>query len=489
MPAEPAVSSTRPARRRASLRTPAAVVVLAVVALLTVAAASASAAVSVTEVDPSGSGAAYAADWFELTNEGAAPVALSGWVMTDETHAFDEGGELTGVTTLPAGASAVFVEKSSSIAAFEAAWFPAGVPSGFLIGAYGGGPDLDPAGDEVNVFQPGEMKVTGVKFESATTGVSFDNAAGIGNAGSPPPTISTKSLAGVDGAFTNGAGEVGSPGTTVNDAVLSAGAPTFPSQAAGTVGVGQWVKVTNTGIGVATISAVLIEEVNRASAGDFVIGADHCSGAELNPGESCEVLVRFSPGRENATSEAELVVEASGAATLDVALTATSTGLPQGEKGDTGAAGSPGATGTQGATGSPGATGNQGATGGQGPSGPAGPAGPQGPSGPAGRDGTVSFTTARGTTDARRGGVAHLGFVLKNGTYGTLSGGKLRVPYLSRKGAATVAIPTMKAQEGRKLAVALVVGKHERLGRHRLKVTLSVGGHNLTHTVTVVVTR
>jgi uncharacterized protein YjiK len=440
--------------------------------------------VTITEVDPTGSSAGYGADWFELTNMGTEPATLTGWKIDDDSDSFASGATLEGVTTLAAGETAVFIEKSSAIPAFEAAWWPAGKPAGLKIGSYNGGPGLGSGGDEVNIFEADETPVTGVAVGASTTGVTFDNVAGIGGTGTPRPTVTLKSVAGTDGAFKNAAGEVGSPGAIANDPELSATAPVFPSQAVGTVGPGQWVTVTNTGIGQAQILDVGIEEANRESAGDFILAADHCSGAVLNPGQSCEVLVRFSPSRENATSSAQLVIASNAVdSPLTLALTATSTGLPAGPKGDTG---DTGPAGPKGDTGAKGDTGPKGATG---PAGPRGPAGPAGKNGKNGKDGVVSFTTSGGNAEARRGGTAHLQFKLKNGTVGALSGAKLKAGALSGNGSSTVKVPTLKAHETRNLTVDLKVGRNTSLGRHKVKVELSVGGHTLTQTATVVVSR
>src|SRR6201999_3916286 len=116
-----------------------------------------------------------------------------------ESHPLSEGATLEGVTTLAAGETAVFLESSSAIGPFEAAWFPGGKPAGLKIGSYNGGPGLGSGGDEVNIFEADETKVTGVKFGTATEKVSFDNAAGIGGTEATPPTISTVSQGGVNG--------------------------------------------------------------------------------------------------------------------------------------------------------------------------------------------------------------------------------------------------------------------------------------------------
>jgi uncharacterized protein YjiK len=440
--------------------------------------------VKVTEVDPSGSEATYGADWFELTNIGTDPATLTGWKMTDESHAVSAGGVLTGVSTLAPGASAVFVEKASAVAAFETAWFPGGVPTGVEVGSYEG-PGLGQGGDEVKIYEADETPVTGVKFGAATAKVSFDNETGIGDTTTPPPTVSTPSVVGTNGAFKNAAGEIGSPGRIVTPPapVLVAAAPVFPAQAVGTTGPGQWVTMTNDGDASATILDVSIA-ADHDNAGDFLLAADDCTGDELAVGASCEVMVRFSPSRENASSSAELVIASNDpAGPLRVALTATSTGLPAGPKGDTGDTGS---AGPKGDTGAKGDTGPKGATG---PAGPRGPAGPAGKNGKNGKDGVVSFTTSGGNAEARRGGTAHLQFKLKNGTVGALSGAKLNADSLSGNGSSTVKVPTLKAHETRNLTVDLKVGKNTSLGRHKVKVELSVGGHTLAQTAIVVVSR
>jgi uncharacterized protein YjiK len=443
--------------------------------------------VKITEVDPTGStaGDGYESDWFELTNKGTTAVDLTGWRASDsaDTTASGESGELTGVTSLPAGASAVFLEKPAKITAFEAVWFPGGAPSGFLIGGYEGAKGLSSGGDQVNIFGAAAEKITGVAFGATTSAATLDNAAASGGTEATPPTISTPSVAGTDGGFTNGHAETGSPGTIVNlpAAVLSADAPIFPTQAANTISAGQWVTVANTGTGAAEITGVRIEEANHESAGDFILGADHCTEATLNPGGSCEVMVRFAPGREDAASRADLIIASTAPASpLSVPLTATSGSLPQGEKGDTGATGSIGATGAKGAQGDKGATGA---------TGPAGPQGPAGKNGKDGKDGVVSISASGSSAQAHRGGTAHLQFVLKNGTGGALNGAKVSADALGAKGGTVLHVGTVKAGDSRSVSLSLKVGKGVDLGNHKVKVQLAVGGHTLTQMITVKVTR
>ncbi|HVO55938.1 MAG TPA: lamin tail domain-containing protein [Solirubrobacterales bacterium] len=175
--------------------------------------------VKITEVSSaSSSNTTYKADWWELTNTGATTVSLEGWKMDDDSSAFASAVALTGVTSIAAGESVVFIEGTAATAeAFKTTWFGASPPAGFKIGSYSGsGVGLSSSGDQVNVFNSEGTKVTGVRFGAAGANTSFDNAAGIGSpTESPPPLISTLSVNGVNGAFV-ASGETGSPGTIKN---------------------------------------------------------------------------------------------------------------------------------------------------------------------------------------------------------------------------------------------------------------------------------
>jgi len=172
----------------------------------------------VSEVDAAGSATTtYAADWFELTNTGAAAVSISGWKMDDNSNAFASAVALRGVTSIAAGQSVVFVEGNTTgstdatiDANFETAWFGSNIPSGFVIGNYGGsGVGLSQTTDAVNIFNSTGTWITGVNFGASALGNTFDNAAGLSGV-----TISQFSVAGINGAFTSHNGvEVGSPGT------------------------------------------------------------------------------------------------------------------------------------------------------------------------------------------------------------------------------------------------------------------------------------
>jgi hypothetical protein len=204
---------------------------LASLALIALSAASARAAIIISEVDPSGSGSStYKQDWFELTNTGTTDQDITGWKMDDNSQSFSLAVPIRGITSIPAGASVVFIENGTDATkdaalfqTFETAWFGSNVPAGFIIAAYGGaGVGLSQTADGVNIFDSAGNQVTGVQFGATALGITLDNAAGLGisaPAGTTPtptdPAISTASVAGTNGAFVSPTGETGSPGTTV----------------------------------------------------------------------------------------------------------------------------------------------------------------------------------------------------------------------------------------------------------------------------------
>src|SRR5215470_8377937 len=178
--------------------------------------------VFVSEVHPAGSGnGTYNADWFEVTNSGNNPVNIAGWQMDDNSNTAASAVALRGLTSIPGGASAIFLEgladgstDTAIDAAFANAWFGSPtIPAGVLIGNYGGsGVGLSTSGDAVNLFDAAGNRISGVAFGAATATTTFDNAAGFGSTTLPLPIITTLSVVGVNGAVKsfNGA-ETGSP--------------------------------------------------------------------------------------------------------------------------------------------------------------------------------------------------------------------------------------------------------------------------------------
>jgi hypothetical protein len=186
-------------------------------ALLAAASSSAHASIVISEVAPWSSGnSPIEADWFELTNTGASAVNISGWKMDDNSNNFGSSVSLTGVNSIAAGQSVIFIESASSSinALFTSTWFGTKPPAGLTLGNYSGsGVGLSTGGDAVNIFNASgvlQAKVTFGASDSVKPFQSFDNAAGLNNA-----AITLLSVAGVNGAFVaaNDANEIGSPGT------------------------------------------------------------------------------------------------------------------------------------------------------------------------------------------------------------------------------------------------------------------------------------
>jgi predicted extracellular nuclease/uncharacterized protein YjiK len=162
------------------------------------------------------------ADWFEVTNISTGAVDITGWKMDDNSASFASAVTLNGVTSIPAGKSAIFLETSGTnnatiIANFSTVWFGSATPpAGLLIGTYSGsGVGLSTSGDAVNLFDASGALVTSVTFAASPTATpfaTFNNATGAA-------AVSTLSAVGVNGAFsvTDGAVTlIGSPGTIVN---------------------------------------------------------------------------------------------------------------------------------------------------------------------------------------------------------------------------------------------------------------------------------
>ena len=219
---------------------------------------------AVTEVAPWGSDAPYTADWFELTNTGATTLDLTGVKVDDSSNAFATAADLTGVSSLAPGESAVFFEKPAAgdaatiAAAFGQTWFgAAGLPAGFKIGSYTGtGIGLSgSSGDAVNVFAPDGSHVTGVSFGSATANVTFDNTARLG-AAAAPVAIGSLASEGVFGAFRAADGvAVGSPGDVTPSGPVDPGGDFSAVEITEVAAFGSgsspyaadWIEVTNNG--------------------------------------------------------------------------------------------------------------------------------------------------------------------------------------------------------------------------------------------------
>ncbi|PHJ84394.1 hypothetical protein VF14_06930 [Nostoc linckia z18] len=219
--------------------------------------------VIISEVSPwSSSNSPYGADWFEVTNTGSSTVDITGWRIDDDSNNFANSVALNGVTSIAPGQSIIFIEGDATTTnAFKTAWFGSNVPSGFTIGTYSGsGIGLSTGGDAVNLFNAGGNRITGVSFGTSTTGFTFDNQAGLGSTTLPLPTVSTLSVAGVNGAFlaTDGL-ETGSPGTIVTPPSLIVSEVSPWSSGNSPYGA-DWFEATNTGSSTVDITGWRIDD-------------------------------------------------------------------------------------------------------------------------------------------------------------------------------------------------------------------------------------
>jgi hypothetical protein len=180
--------------------------------------------VRITEV-MSNSGAGGTADWIELTNLGSTAVDITGWKVDDNSYAFATALELTGVTSIPAGKSVIFMESAApttDIPALKAFWGTS--MDNISVGSYtGSGIGLSSTGDGAIIFKADQSEITRVSFPTAatTTGKSFyfsynadgssvDNAV-VSSLGTINGTLSNQ----VTLTSTNAVGNIGSPGTAI----------------------------------------------------------------------------------------------------------------------------------------------------------------------------------------------------------------------------------------------------------------------------------
>ena len=108
------------------------------------------AGIVITEV-MSSSGTGGTPDWFEVTNDGSSAVSLTGWKMDDGSFNIAAAVALSGISSIGAGESVIFLESAAGagVANFRTFW---GGLAGVQVGYYSG---------------------SGVSFGAATTGSSF----------------------------------------------------------------------------------------------------------------------------------------------------------------------------------------------------------------------------------------------------------------------------------------------------------------------------
>jgi hypothetical protein len=113
----------------------------------------------ISEVAPWSSGnSSVGADWFEVTNSSSSAVDITGWRVDDNSNSFASSIALSGITTIAAGESVIFIETSTlalatTKATFVNVWLGGNQPAGLQIGNYtGSGIGLGTGGDSVNLF-------------------------------------------------------------------------------------------------------------------------------------------------------------------------------------------------------------------------------------------------------------------------------------------------------------------------------------------------
>lgn len=194
------------------------------VSLLSIAAAAIAANVSVaniriTEVmSSSNGGGTPTPDFFEITNYGASAVTLTGWKMDDNSFAIGSAVALSGITSIGAGETVVFIESAAgaAVSSFRSFW---GGLAGVQVGYYSGSAvSLSSGGDGVVLFNSGNTEVTRVSFGAATSGRTFfwgyDAASGVVDS-SYNGLVSTVGTIGSQVTFQS-SGDTGSLGTAIN---------------------------------------------------------------------------------------------------------------------------------------------------------------------------------------------------------------------------------------------------------------------------------
>ncbi|WP_197983833.1 phosphodiester glycosidase family protein [Aeromicrobium sp. CFBP 8757] len=319
---------------------------------------------------------------------------------------------------------------------------------------------------KIAILDPETRELTGLRTGEVTLEVTNDSMRELTDAASTAPVVGRRTVKVV--AFEG-------PGPRID-----APAPVFTSQPVGTTGAGQRVVVTNRGDQPLKVSRIGIAETGSSPAGEFVLAGEQCIGDAIAPGASCEVLVRFSPSVAEKTSTAELVVEANTPeGRTEVPLTGLSTVAPKGD------------TGPEGATGPAGPSGPQGPGGESGTPGATGPQGPQGPQGPRGAAGSVVLRTASKTTRVEQGDKVRLTFSVRN-----LTGDALRSTVSARpakalraSGRKNVTVRSLRPGATRKMSFTLRIGSRAKIGTHKVRVSMTIGGRTVTKTVKVRVVR
>lgn len=256
---------------------------------------SAAPAVYISEVAPWSSGnSPVGADWFEVTNGGSSALDITGWRIDDGSASFASSAALSGVTSIAAGQSTIFIEGGASqITAFINTWFGGVQPANVQIGSYsGGGLGLSTGGDGVNLFDSTGTNRASVSFGASPASApfaTFNNAAGLNNA-----TLTTLSAVGQNGAFIapGDAAEIGSPGS-VGKLFVSEVAPW--SSGSSPVAA-DWFEITNSTAFAIDISGWKMDDASGSPAAAVALNGITTIGA----GESVIFLESANPAAAKA---------------------------------------------------------------------------------------------------------------------------------------------------------------------------------------------
>jgi len=186
---------------------------------------SALASIRITEVMSSSSGSGSpTGDFFEVTNYGSSAVSMSGWKMDDGSFAIGTAVALSGISSIGAGESVIFIESvaGAAVNSFKTFW---GGLSGVQVGYYSGsGISFGSGGDGVILFNASAAEATRVSFPAATSGKTFYwgyNAA----TGLVDPSynglVSSVGTIGTQVTFTS-SGDTGSLGTAIGTPAVPA---------------------------------------------------------------------------------------------------------------------------------------------------------------------------------------------------------------------------------------------------------------------------
>ena len=128
----------------------------------------------ITEVmSSSNGGGSPTGDFFEVTNYGSSAVSLSGWKMDDNSFALANAVAMSGIASIGAGESVIFLESAggAAIDSFRTFW---GGLSGIQVGYYSGsGTGFGSGGDAVIIFDSFGTEATRVSFGAALSGSTF----------------------------------------------------------------------------------------------------------------------------------------------------------------------------------------------------------------------------------------------------------------------------------------------------------------------------